>query len=396
MNFFSLLTVLFLCFISPFAWAGGTASPVADESAQPLEISGAVDALAGYQHDGANALASSQSITNPFGAGGFTQGDLGITPANSADHFLFALDAVQLTLNKEFGKNLRVHTDLIASDLTGTARRVGDVFEIEQAYVTFDFDGMEWMVGKFNIPMGIEACERYQNEFITFTPGNLALTPTNVIGTKLYWEFSDHLNIDVGFINNMNGAIAGNSAIPTGFARLGYVWGQDNRQSNANFTFAVGPEQNAAVSGASHNAHLDWLGDTWGQIYLNDRWHLGFEGTYIQSDASAAGAKNQKGIAGQIYGVWDWRPDWAFKARLATLWDINPISGALDGMGSSTNSSTWGGFEGWTYALSLCAQHDLTDAAFLRAEYRYDYAQTAGPTANPGFHTVVAEFAYRF
>lgn len=377
--------------VSSLAFAGGTATPVEEvpAAAEGLEISGNVDVLVGYQHDDRDAGA--------LGAGGLTQGDLGVPEGANADHFRFLVDQVEIDLSKEFGENLRVRADIDASDLTQTARRGGNVFEIEQAYVTWNLgsgDGAEWLVGKFNLPIGLEGVDRNENVFATYTPGFIYLIPTNVIGTKIYWAFTDVWSLDIGAVNNLNGPITGNSAIPTGFLRIGANWGDEGNESSIHVGGAVGPEQNAAVTGGSHNAHLDYLGDLWGQVALSDTWDIGFEGTYRQTNAIAGGA-NQKALAGQLYVVWEASDLWDFQARYAHFWEINPAN-ARGGSGASTTGGNWSGFEGQTWSGTLGATYAIADEAKVKLEYRFDFARTAGAAANADYHTGVAEFAYSF
>jgi hypothetical protein len=379
--------------MSSLAFAGGTAAPVEEPPAPSgLEISGNVDVLVGYQRDSANAAVAPTS-------GGLTQGDLGIANAASADHFRFLVDQVEIDLNKEFGQNLRVRADLDASDLTGTARRGANLFEVEQAYVTWNIgsgDGAEWLVGKFNLPIGLESVDRNENTFVTYTPGFQFLLPTNVIGTKIYWAFTDNWSLDVGAVNNLNAPITGNSAIPTGFLRVGGNWGDDDRKSFVNIGAAFGPESGTGTGG-SQNAHEDILGDLWGQVALSDTWDLGFEGTFRESPSRVAGGITQKAFAGQLYVVWEASDLWDFQLRYAMLDDLDAASVAGDGIGASTTSSTWGGFQGITHTGTLGATYAIADDAKVKMEYRLDLASTSvAGVANPMFHTGVAEFAYSF
>jgi hypothetical protein len=393
--------------ISGMAFAGGTAAPVEEPPAPSgLEISGNVDVLVGYQRDSANAANASASAATACGAGGLTQGDLGacaaggLVPTASADHFRFLVDQVEIDLSKEFGENLRVRADIDASDLVGTARRVGDVFEVEQAYVTWNIgsgDGAEWLVGKFNLPIGLESVDRNDNVFSTYTPGFQFVLPTNVIGTKIYWAFTDNWSLDVGAVNNLNGLINGNSAIPTGFFRIGANWGDEGNESYVNLGGAFGPEQNVAVTGQSENTHYDMLGALWGQVALSDTWDIGFEGLYRRTNAITAGGVNQQALAGQLFFVWEATDLWDFQLRYAMLWDLDPVSAAGDGIGASTTSSTFGGFEGMTHSGTLGATYAIADEAKVKIEYRFDFASNdAAGLANATFHTGVAEFAYSF
>lgn len=380
--------------VSGMAFAGGTAAPVEEAPAPSgLEISGNVDVLVGYQLDSANAAAAPVS-------GGLTQGDLGFANGASANHFRFLVDQVEIDLAKEFGENLRVRADIDASDLVGTVRGGGDAFSIEQAYVTWNIgsgDGAEWLLGKFNLPLGLESVDRNENAFTTYTPGFVFVLPTNVIGTKIYWAFTDNWSLDIGVVNDLNGAITGNSVMPTGFLRVGANWGDEGNESYVNIGGAVGPEHNVAVSASSSNGDLDMLGVLWGQAALSDTWDLGFEAMFRDTNSTIAGGITQKAVAGQLYAIWEASDLWDIKLRYALLWDLDPVNAAGDGIGASTTSTTWGGFEGMTHTGTLGATYAIADEAKVKFEYRLDLCSTdAAGAANPLFHTGVVELAYSF
>lgn len=365
------------------AFAGGTATPVADSpsSSTGLEISGNVDVLVGYQRDSSNALAGS-------GFGGLTQGDLGMASTASGNHFQFMVDQVEIDLAKEFGENIRVRADIDAQDLTGSGRAAaGDVFNIEQAYVTWNVgsgDGAEWAIGKFNAPIGLEGVDRNENPFVTYTLGFQDLLPTNVIGTKIYYAFNDTWNMDIGVVNDIN-ASAGDSLYPTGILRVGANWGDEGNKSFVNLGGAVGPE-------TVNNGDLDFLADVWGQVALSDAWDLGFELTYRQSMVDAA--KDSVAYAGQLYALWEASDLWTVQLRYAAVVDNR---NATFGAASTTGLPHFIGQEGMVHSATLGASYAIADEAKVKFEYRFDLAAPDGAAANNAYYnTGVAEFAYSF
>jgi hypothetical protein len=48
------------------------------------------------------------------------------------------------------------------------------------------------------------------------------------------------------------------------------------------------------------------------------------------------------------------------------------------------------------YSGTAGATYQITDDAHMKLEYRFDFASTAGATANVDYHTGVAEFGYSF
>lgn len=352
-----------------------------------LQISGNVTTLAGYQHDDKDAGVAP--------AGGLTQGDLTFAPTANADHFGFTVDQAEIDVENEFGENIMARIDVDFFDLgtPGFNRNAGGVF-LEQAYVTANLgigNGMEFMVGKFNAPVGLEHIDRYENVFSTYTPGWRFLTPTSQLGAKIYYEFNDHWNFDLAVVNSLNNNLATNSAYPSGLLRVGAQWGDEGRMSYIHAAVGFGPES-SAVSGGSQNKHFDMYGTVWGNWAIGDFWDIGWEAIYRQSNNVTAAAKNTKAIAGQLYAVYQPSDVWTVQWRGAALWDVNPATGS----GASTTGATWHGFEGMTYSGTVGATYQITEGAKMKLEYRFDYANTSGPALNADYHTGVAEFAYSF
>ena len=362
------------------------AMAVSSAAKAELELSGNVTTVTAYQHDDKDAAG--------LAAGGATQGDLGIAAAANADHFRFVVDQVELDLENEFGENIRARADIDFRDVANTMLRGADAYDLEQGYVTANLavgNGMEFLIGKFNTPLGIESADRNANVFSTYTPGWIFLNPVSVMGAKLYYEFNDHWNMDFALVNNLNGTFV-NSAYPTGIYRVGVVWGDEGNESYVNLGAAVGPEHNAA-SGGSNNMHLDYYGVLWGNWSFNDNWDLGWETNYRQTN-SLAGSPNVKAFGGQLFTVWQASDVWSLQLRGAGLYDVNRDRSATTG--ASTTGANWGSFEGLTYSGTLGATYQITDGASVKLEGRWDYANTSGATANADFMTGVAEFAYSF
>ncbi|MCP5464178.1 MAG: outer membrane beta-barrel protein [Deltaproteobacteria bacterium] len=361
-----------------------------------LEISGNITTGMAYQHDDKDAA---NTVAGAIGAGGVTQGDLSWAPTANADHFGWFVDQVELDVESEFGENIRARADLDFYDLgtPSTVRGGADAFFLEQAYVTANIavgNGMEFLVGKFNAPVGLESVDRYENVFSTYTPGWLFLTPKQVMGAKIYYDFNDNWNFDLAVVNSLNNSLTGNSAYPSGLLRVGANWGDEGRESFWHMALGFGPEHNTAAGQTSQNTHFDMLGSTWGNFAFGDYWDLGWEATYRQTNTLNGGA-NQKALAGQLYVAYQASDVWSVQARGAAFWEINP-AGARGGSGASTTGGTWSGFEGVTYSGSLAATYEITEDADLLLEYRFDYASTAGAALNADFHTGVAQFAYSF
>lgn len=353
-----------------------------------LEISGNVDVIAGYQKDNSNAIG---------GLGGLTQGDFGVAAAPSADHVRFLLDQVEIDLAKEFGENIRLRADIDVRDLANTGDRAGGAaLDVEQGYVTANIsvgNGMEFLIGKFNSPIGLESVDRNSNVFTTFTQGYIYLIPTNVIGAKIYYAFNDNWSFDLAIVNSINsGTLASNSALPTGLLRVGVTWGEEGRESFVHLGGAVGPESSAVNGGGSNNAHLDMFGNLWANFALGDNWDWALEGTYRQSNNVTAGATNQKAIAGQTYFNYKISDVWDAHIRYGFFWEVNPGAGT----GASTTGGTWSAFEGSSHSGTLGFSYMIADGAKIKFDYRFDMGMRGAGATDPNYHTGTAEFAYSF
>lgn len=351
-----------------------------------LEVSGNVTTVTGYQHDNSGAGAANA-------AGGLTQGDFGLVVGGGNDHFRFMVDQVELDLENEFGDNIRARADVDFRDTVGTFVRGGaNPVNLEQGYVTANLgigNGMEFLVGKFNAPLGLESVDRHENVFSTYTPGFQFMVPKNLIGAKVYYEFNDNWSFDLGVVNSLNDGTtsafaAGNSAVPSGLLRVGAVWGEEGNESFIHFAGAAGPE-------TASNKNLDLFGAGWGNWSIGDFWDIGWDAYYRQT-MTAAGT-DQKAVSGQLYGVYQASDVWTVQLRAAAHWEISP---AGVGVASTTGGFWNGSFEGMTYSGTLGTTYTITDDAKMKLEYRFDWADPTGATGTGQYHTGVAEFAYSF
>ncbi len=351
-----------------------------------MQLSGNVTTLVGYQRD-------DSALGGVSGTGGLTQGDLTWANVASGDHFGFAVPQAELDIENEFGENIMARIDVDFIDLGSPS---ATAVLLEQAYVTANLgvgNGMEFLIGKFNAPIGLENVDRHMNVFSTYTGGFIYLTPKQVLGAKLYYEFNDTWNMDLAIVNAMNDPLGGGtSALPSGMLRFGANWGDEGNESTFNFAGGFGPELIA-----SNNAHYDMLGDMWGVFAIGDAWDLGWELTYRQTNG-LGGGNNTKAMAGQFYGVYTASDVWTVQFRAGWFDEVNA---AGTSNGASTTTASWSGVAGGNpkgndFNGTLGATYTITDDAKMKLEYRMDWYMTSGATTNPMFHTGVAEFAYSF
>lgn len=375
------------------ALAFATAALIAPAAVQAegLELSGSVVTLFGWQHDGTTPATATASCTGnrcnstaDAGVGGGQLGDLRGTQATSRDTFNFYVDAVELDLSKTLGENIRVRADLDmrASQFNGGQ---GSSFYLEQGYVTANIpvgNGMELLVGRFNIPMGFEAVDRQDNIAVSFSNLYRFVKPHNVTGAKLYYAFNDLVDLHFYVVNNLNDTInvgtvgASDSAIPSGGIRLGFTWGEEGQESTIGLSGAVGPE----LSGS--NTNYTFIGDLDFTLAFTENFTLGGEFIYRQ-DNTATAAVNNKAMAATLTFAYNFSESWGGYVRGGWLHDINPA-----GLYTNNDQQIFDATLGFTY--------EITDGARVKLEYRGDWHKYAGATPKTLSHGVAAAFAYNF
>lgn len=383
----------------------------AEESkAGGVEFSGNVDIVTGWQHDDSSAIGDVSGGLRDF---------RGAT-APKRDTFNFYVDQVELDIQKSFGEKIRLRADLdFGRFLSGSGRNtdsgvVGSNFELEQGYVTLGILGGEFLIGRFNVPIGYYLPDRADNPTISFPNNYNFLTPVNATGAKMYWAFGDHFDMHLYLVNQLFDCIivgapcltgarlpvppaggvaaAGDSAIPSWGTRFGYNWGEEGKKSTIGLSYAGGPEQ------AGNNAHLTHIIDLDFAINFTEQLLFAGEFTYEQqNNLPTVLGPNAKSIAG--YFVLDY--------GLSDIWDIFFSYGYFHDF-----QGEFSGADQQIHNFVLGAGYDITDGAKMKLEYRMDlhkYAavqpglQPRNVLINPASgdrtslsHALMAEFAYNF
>lgn len=409
--------ILFAFVISSFV--GISAVQAGESSAGGLELSGNIDVVTGWQHDGKNS------------AGDFAGGQLGwfrgIT-VPGRDTFEFYLDQVELDLNKSFGENIRIRADLdFGRQLSGSGRNTNTAnpfgfgpainpfnnnsnFELEQGYVTANLGGAEFLIGRFNAPIGYYVVDRADNPSISFSQNYNYLTPTNITGAKIYYAFNELIDWHVYVVNNLadsipfgtttqagapanpggltNGAY---SAIPSYGMRLGFNWGADDTKSTLGISYAGGPERFGCNGGTTGcNRHLTNIADLDWAIKFTPALLFAGEGTFRQDNAITG--RNDRAFAAFALLNYDVNSTWRVYGRFGWMQDqtgfytgaINPLTGA------SLSQNIYDGAVGFGY--------QITEGAKLKVEYS---PTVFAPRKAPGVGTAwsngfAMEFAYNY
>ncbi len=381
--------------------ANGTPAPEA--VAEGVEISGAVDVVTGWQHDDQDATATGGNIGGMADYDGALVGPAvgGIGNTANADHFRFVVNQVEIDLAKSFGENIRLRADLDFAGFTDAGQLGGDFLDVEQAYVTANLaagNGIEFLIGRFNAPVGVESVDTRDNWLISYAPPFRYMTPATVDGAKLYYAFSDLIDLHWAIVNDFNANGFGDSALPSTLFRLGFNWGEEGNESTLGISGGLGPEGDTVVNfTVSDNAHWDFFGDMDALIALSDTVNLAAEGVYRQSNSESGVGANQKAIAGFAALNYEASDVWDVTFRAGWMWEINPPN-ARGGSGASTTGGTWSGAttDGTLYSGSVGAGYQIADGAKMKLEYRFDWYNTTGAAGNNDAQSLAAQFAYTF
>ncbi len=373
--------ILFAFLVSSFLSV--SVAQAGDSKAGGLELSGNIDVVTGWQHDGKNSAGDS--------AGGQLGWFRGAT-APGQDTFNFYVDQVELDLNKTFGENIRIRADLdFGRQLSGSGRNTNSAapfaaagfsnFELEQGYVTANLGGAEFLIGRFNAPIGYYVVDRGDNPTISFSENFNYLTPTNMTGAKIYYSFNSLVDWHVYVVNSLADSVAfgtttqagapanpggltngAYSAIPSYGMRLGFNWGADDTKSTFGISYAGGPERFGCHAGTTGcNRHLTHIVDLDWAVKFTPALLFAGEGTFRQDNAITG--RDDKAFAAFALLNYDINSTWRVYGRFGWMQDktgyytgaINPLTGA------SLSQNIYDGAVGFGY--------QITEGAKLKVEY---------------------------
>jgi hypothetical protein len=385
--------------------SAGTLQAAGKGAAGGLELSGNVDVVTGWQHDNSNAGFVTNTVNNvdTLGSGEGQLGDLRGIGAPNHDTFNFYLDQVELDINKTFGENIRIRADLdfgralSGSGLTTTA---GTNFNLEQGYVTANIpigNGLEFLIGRFNTPIGLESVDRNENTALSFSNIYRFLRPQNTTGAKIYYAFNDKFDWHLYVVNNLFdtiGSVAGgvnDTPIPSYGTRFGFTWGEKGKENVIGLSYAGGPE--AIAAGFNRERHLTHIGDLDFSFHVTDKFLIGGEGIYrvdnlggacpvgLGTALAANVGKNCKALGGDILFSYNFSETWGGWFRYEYIHDIQ---------GNYTN------FDEQIHDFTVGASYQITDGAKVKLEYRLDMALLAITPGKAFNNAFAAEFAYNF
>ncbi|HPQ80308.1 MAG TPA: outer membrane beta-barrel protein [bacterium] len=349
-----------------------------------FEAAGHVNVGAGYQHFNNRTpsyVTNDGDVTYYAGPVGKY---LGTAPTNRSDHFSFFVDEVELDLMKSFGENVRLRADLDFGRVNSSGRGT-NAFTLEQAYATANIplgNGIEFLLGRFNAPIGFEAVDMNDNDTISFSMFRQGLRPANMTGVKIYYAFSDLVDLHFYVVNTLyqDSDVKINDVPSMGF-RLGFNWGEEGTESTFGVSGMFGPESNVS------NKHFTFGGDIDLNWWLTESFALGFEGLILRSNTQVALSPVSEntwyfgGLMNLHYvfsDVWDGTLRYAYASQKR----IGP-NGALRATGLPVDGLAGGGV--WkmdllgdrqqVHQITLAGGYAIADGAKLKLEGRFDIVQ---------------------
>ncbi len=351
-----------------------------------FEAAGHVMVGGGYQHHNnrINSYATNDG-DNVYGPGVLGKW-LGQAPGARTDHFSFFVDEVELDLMKSFGENVRLRADLDFArfNSSGLGYPAGG-FVLEQAYATANIpvgNGIEFLIGRFNAPVGFEAVDNAENDTISKSVLVEGLRPANMTGAKIYYAFSDLVDLHFYVVNTLyQDSLVKGSDIPSLGFRLGFNWGDEGTESTLGISGMFGPESRVS------NKHFTYLGDLDLNWWITESFALGLEGLYSRNNAvtkttNVVAGNNITNFAALLNlhyvfsDVWDGTLKYAFAQQRSNV----------NGVGLQTqyfNCNLTGAAQ-TMHQIALAGSYAVADGAKLKLEGRFDMVK---PRGNSGLAT---------
>ncbi|MBN1282196.1 MAG: outer membrane beta-barrel protein [Proteobacteria bacterium] len=361
------------------ALAIGLFAFVANASAQEkyvaggFEMAGHIMAGGGYQHHNNKATTYGTfdgDIAYTSGPMGKYMNTPGVIPAPSEDYLSFFVDEVELDIMKSFGENVRLRADLdFARVNSGGAGMAG--FVLEQAYATANIpvgNGIEFLLGRFNTPIGFEAVDVIDNDTISKSVISTGLRSTNTTGLKIYYAFSDLVDFHFYIVNTLtqDSDIKVND-VPSFGMRLGFNWGEEGSESTFGISGQFGPETRLS------NKHFTYLGDLDLSWWITEAFNLGVEGIFRRDNAF--GGSNTEYMGGLLNLKYVFSDVWDGTLRYVFAKQFDPGNLAVSLPLTPANLT---GAEQSMHQITLAINYAIADGAKFRVEPRFDIVNPAG------------------
>ncbi len=396
--------------------AGYAGQAVAGEG--DFELSGHVNTGWGYQSYNSKASAGIAGASGSFHG---VLGDLGSNHGGGTgkvESIVGFVDEAELDATKSFGENVRARADFAFGRMASGGNIRTGAFNLEQAYATVNIpvgNGMEFLLGRFDLPIGFESLERGENTLFSFTSIRREILPARGTGLKFYYPFSDMVDFHFYVVNNLRDTIdaagtrlAGSVALdnhwPSFGTRVGFSWGDTGRKSTFGVSLATGSESAQGVA-AGKFGNMSYMGDLDWNIWVNEYFAIGGEGIFRKDNGNAATVKGQY-FGGTLSMNYVFSDVWDGTLRYTFLTDKAGISATAfpNGAAGGTSLLNNGGVAAATstgktssHEVSLGGQYHIADGAKLQIEARYDMVKnnTAG-AGTGGVYGGAMAFLYNF
>jgi len=354
-----------------------------------FEMSGSIVTGMGYQYhnDKANteiATGVDGVLTGPGPMGKY----MGADPSKK-HYFGFFLDGVELDIMKSFGENVRLRADLDFGRMNSSGAGT-QAFVLEQAYATANIpagNGVEFLVGRFNAPIGFESVDVADNDLISQTILiRSQIRPVGLTGAKIYYAFSDLVDLHFWAANRIiNDDNFGRTAnMPALGARIGFNWGEEGTESTFGISPFFGP------SDGSSNRHYSFGVDADINWWLTESFALGLEGIYRRDNALVPGVdENLNTFAGLLNLHYVFSDVWDGTLRYSMAMQRQGTNGPIDYIGA--------GIKQQVHEIALGGGYAVADGAKFKLEGRFDIVKpTSGAGETQYVFGAVMGFVYNF
>lgn len=383
-----LIAVVSLSVISMFAMNVSASEYVAGG----FEAAGHVVAGVGYQHQNNKAAteATMDDVATLSWAG--VIGRYVPTMGPREDHMEFFVDEVELDLMKSFGENIRLRADLDFGRFQSGSMH--NPFDLEQAYATANIplgNGIEFLLGRFNVPIGFESVDVTDNDTISKSILiRSGIRPTNTTGLKFYYAFSDLVDFHFYLANrltrdNMRAKI---NDIPSVGMRLGFNWGEQGTESTFGISAFFGPEHDG-----NFKKHFTYAGDLDLNWWVTEVFALGLEGIFRRDNAlPVAGAQNMLTFGGLLNLKYLFSDVWDGTLKYVFAQQNKGTNGQWDFIGGGVAAAV----KQSVHEISLAGNYAIADGAKLKLEGRFDIVDPTGGGNNQYVYGAALAFAYDF
>ncbi len=383
--------LLIALFALGFAGFAGTAAAVEGD----FELSGHVNAGLGYQSYNSKASAL---VAGNSGSYHGALGDLGNNHGVGAkmESIIGFVDEAEMDAMKSFGENVRARMDLsFGRAASGSA--LANAFTLEQAYATVNIpvgNGMEFLLGRFDLPIGFESLERGENTLFSQTSIRREILPARGTGLKFYYPFSDMVDMHFYAVNNLRDAIGTVAAAgtdnhwPSFGTRFGFGWGDWGRRSTIGVSLAAGAEATQAAA-AGKFGNWTYLGDVDWNVWVSEFFAIGGEGVFRQDNGNG-GTTDGRYFGGTLAlnyvfsDVWDGTLRYTYITdRAGTSATAFPNTGGSL-LNNNVLAAAAAAAKTQSHELSLGGQYHIADGAKLQIEARYDMVKNNTAAAGTG------------